>query len=95
MGGMGVVSHRWTRGPVTWLSPRSDATLLAGDAITTVNLDSLIAIVAKTQRVCVHDNGYRGLEAARESVRLLASLEPFTIACGHGVLMTGMHATQD
>ncbi|MGA2597736.1 MAG: MBL fold metallo-hydrolase [Bryobacteraceae bacterium] len=74
---------------------RSDATLLAGDAITTVNLDSLIAILAKTQRVCrPPTTATVDWKAARESVRLLASLEPFTLACGHGAPMTGMHATQ-
>lgn len=75
---------------------RSDATLLAGDAITTVNLDSLIAIVAKTQRVCrPPTTATVDWKAARESVRLLASLQPFTIACGHGVPVTGVHAAQE
>ncbi len=75
---------------------RSDATLLAGDAITTVNLDSLIAILAKTQRVCRPPTPMTfDWKAARESVRLVASLKPFTIAGGHGVPMIGMHATQE
>lgn len=73
---------------------RADATLLAGDACTTMDLDSLIAVVTKQQRVCRPPTPMNyDWKAARESVRLLSSLAPSTIACGHGVPMAGPEAT--
>ncbi len=72
---------------------RSSATLLAGDAFTTVNTDSLFAVATKQRRV------YRpptpvtcDWAAARESVRLLSSLRPLTLATGHGKPMSGTEA---
>ena len=70
-----------------------DATLLAGDALTTMNLDSLLAVVAKKQRVCRPPTPVTyDWRQARDSVRALADLKPFTIACGHGVPMKGNEA---
>jgi glyoxylase-like metal-dependent hydrolase (beta-lactamase superfamily II) len=72
---------------------RSDRTLLAGDAFTTMNLDSLLAVATKQQRVCRPPTPVNyDWKAARESVRLLAELRPFTIACGHGLPMKGTEA---
>ena len=69
---------------------RQDGTLLAGDALTTMNLDSFFASILEVQRVCgppapATPDWHR----ARESVELLAELRPLTIASGHGVPMTG------
>lgn len=73
---------------------RSDRTLLAGDACTTVDVDSLVAVVTKQQRVCRPPTPMNyDWKAARESVRLLSSLEPSTLACGHGVPMKGADAS--
>ncbi len=69
---------------------RRDGTLLAGDALSTVDLDSGFAVALRPQHVCgpptpsTPDWG-----RARESVELLAELRPLTIACGHGVPMSG------
>jgi len=73
---------------------RLDATLLAGDAFTTMNVDSFLAVVAKKQQVCRPPTPVTyDWPQARDSVRLLADLKPFTLACGHGVPMKGNEAT--
>ncbi|HLJ45075.1 MAG TPA: MBL fold metallo-hydrolase [Bryobacteraceae bacterium] len=73
---------------------REDATLLAGDAFTTMNLDSLPAILQKKQQVCRPPTPINyDWQKARESVRLLSSLKPVTLACGHGIPMQGENAT--
>ena len=72
---------------------RSDATLLAGDAFATVNMDSFFAIVAKRQQVSRPPTPITcDWGAARESVQRLATLKPFTLACGHGTPMSGNQA---
>ena len=69
---------------------RQDETLLAGDAITTVNLDSFFATAVNTQRVWRPPSpSTSDWIAAAESVKLIAGLRPFTIACGHGKPMSG------
>ena len=69
---------------------RQDGTLLAGDALTTMNLDSIFASILEVQRVCGPPApSTPDWRRARESVELLAELRPLTIACGHGVPMTG------
>ena len=69
---------------------REDGVLLAGDAITTVNLDSLLATAISVPRVSRPPApSTSDWIAAAESVKLLADLRPFTIACGHGRPMSG------
>jgi hypothetical protein len=64
--------------------------LLAGDALTTMNTDSLFASVFEVQRLCGPPTpSTPDWRRARESVELLAELRPLTIACGHGVPMRG------
>jgi len=69
---------------------KQDWTLLAGDAVTTMNLDSFLATVSKMKRVCgpPSSSTYDWTQAA-ESVRKLAELRPVTLACGHGTPMSG------
>jgi glyoxylase-like metal-dependent hydrolase (beta-lactamase superfamily II) len=67
---------------------RGDAFLLAGDAVTTMNLDSFWDTVARRKQVCrppVPATSNWG--NARRSVERLASLRPLWIASGHGVPM--------
>ncbi len=72
---------------------RKDGTLLAGDAVATMNLDSLAASVAKVKRVCgPPSTATYDWDAAAESVRRLADLQPLTIACGHGTPMSSGEA---
>ena len=69
---------------------RAGGVLLAGDALTTMNLDSMWGTLLKARKVCrppvpaTHD-----WENARESVRRLAKLRPTLIAAGHGNPMRG------
>ncbi len=70
-----------------------DAVLLAGDAVTTMNLDNIIDIATRDQKLCrppvpaTYD-----WQQARESVRKLADLKPFLIAAGHGLPMAAASA---
>jgi glyoxylase-like metal-dependent hydrolase (beta-lactamase superfamily II) len=76
-------------GHVAFFRP-SDGTLLAGDALTTVNLDSLVETAARFPRVGRPPApSTSDWIKAEESVKLLAELRPLTIACGHGIPMTG------
>jgi glyoxylase-like metal-dependent hydrolase (beta-lactamase superfamily II) len=72
---------------------RQDGTLLAGDALTTMNLNSFFASVFEVQRLYGPPaTSTPDWQRARESVELLAELRPVTIACGHGVPMSGGEA---
>ena len=74
---------------------RTDATLIAGDAITTMNLDSFFATIAQMQRVCGPPAPFTtDWIRARESVKKLADLRPLTVASGHGVPMSGGKVVQ-
>jgi len=64
---------------------RSDSALLAGDALTTMNLDSFWGTILQRHQVCppprpaTHD-----WPSAHRSIKQLASLRPSLIAAGHG-----------
>jgi glyoxylase-like metal-dependent hydrolase (beta-lactamase superfamily II) len=76
-----------TPGHVAFFRP-SDRVLLAGDAVTTVNLDSLIATLAKRKEVCRPPApATTDWQQARRSVQALAELRPWVIAAGHGMPM--------
>lgn len=73
----------------------SDCTLIAGDAFCTTKQESFLAVA--TQRPELHGPpAYftTDWDAARESVRTLAALNPSTIAPGHGRPMTGPDMTR-
>src|SRR5262249_47460343 len=62
-----------------------DAVLLAGDALTTMNLDSAIDSITRRPRICRPPvPATMDWEKARCSVELLASLRPRAIGAGHG-----------
>lgn len=72
------------------------AVLLAGDAVTTMNLDSFVATITKRKQVCRPPMpATPDWKQARESVQLLAALNPSVIAAGHGAPMhdaaAGLH----
>lgn len=84
-----------TPGHISFYRP-SDAALIAGDALTTVNLDNPFDVVRKKRQICRPPVPFTyDWEAARESVRLLASLRPLAIAAGHGNPMTGPEAADE
>ena len=64
--------------------------LLAGDAFTTVNLDSFRDIVTKHPQISVPPPPFTcDWGAARKSVAALAELNPQAVGCGHGRPLTG------
>ena len=72
---------------------REDGTLLAGDAVVTMNLNSFFESAIKHRRVCGPPAPFTAdWTAARESVKHLAELRPYTIAAGHGVPVSGDRA---
>lgn len=67
----------------------SDRTLLAGDALTTMNLDSWASQITEKPEICRPPAPFTtDWDAARESVEKLAALEPNIIAAGHGQPIT-------
>jgi glyoxylase-like metal-dependent hydrolase (beta-lactamase superfamily II) len=82
-------------GHIAFFRP-SDATLIAGDAFTTMNIDNLLDALAKKKQICRPPTPITyDWDAARDSVRLLADLRPLTIAAGHGNPMTGPEASDE
>jgi glyoxylase-like metal-dependent hydrolase (beta-lactamase superfamily II) len=72
-----------------------DGTLLAGDAFTTVNQDSMVGAISQAPEVSRPPAYYTpdwGL--ARSSVQKLAALNPRVLAAGHGKPMSGEIAQQ-
>jgi glyoxylase-like metal-dependent hydrolase (beta-lactamase superfamily II) len=70
----------------------SDRTLIAGDAIVTTRQESALAVL--TQRQELHGPPMYftcDWQAAEQSVRRLADLQPVVAATGHGVPMSGSH----
>jgi glyoxylase-like metal-dependent hydrolase (beta-lactamase superfamily II) len=69
---------------------REESVLLAGDACTTMDLDSAMGIVAQEPAICRPPAPFTyDWEMAQGSVELLAELRPMTIGAGHGEPMSG------
>jgi glyoxylase-like metal-dependent hydrolase (beta-lactamase superfamily II) len=67
---------------------RSDRALVAGDAVTTMNLDGFFDTILKRRQVCRPPvPATIDWKNARRSVELLAKLQPTLIAAGHGAPM--------
>jgi glyoxylase-like metal-dependent hydrolase (beta-lactamase superfamily II) len=65
-----------------------DGVLLAGDAVSTMNLDSFMAVLKERKQVCRPPvPATTDWQQARKSVQSLADLRPRVIAAGHGVPM--------
>ncbi len=76
-------------GHVSFFCPELSV-LLAGDAFTTVNLDSLPDLLTKREQLSVPPPPFTcDWAAARSSVAALAALAPTAVGCGHGRPMTG------
>lgn len=72
---------------------KEDRVLIAGDAFTTINQDSMFDMLSKKQSVNRPPVYYTSdWEAAHESVIKLTRLEPEVLAAGHGVPMSGAAA---
>ncbi|MGI8494149.1 MAG: MBL fold metallo-hydrolase [Pyrinomonadaceae bacterium] len=67
----------------------SDKTLLAGDALTTMNLESWASQITEKKEFCRPPAPFTtDWDAARESVEKLAALAPEVVAAGHGQPIT-------
>ncbi len=74
-----------TPGHVAFFRP-ADAVLLAGDAVTTMNLDSFAATLTRRRQVCRPPvPATSNWKDAAKSVQALAALRPSLIAAGHGL----------
>ena len=70
---------------------RADGALIAGDAVTTMNLDSLIGTLMKKPELCRPPvPATTNWPQAHESVRKLAALQPSLVAAGHGPPLRGV-----
>lgn len=68
----------------------ADRTLLAGDACATVDLDKFEAVLTNAQKLVRPGSpGTPNWVLARKSLKRLAELRPLTVACGHGIPMSG------
>jgi glyoxylase-like metal-dependent hydrolase (beta-lactamase superfamily II) len=73
----------------------NDGTLLAGDAITTMNQNNMFDVISQAEQVSGPPPYYTAdWEHARSSVRRLAALNPYVLAAGHGHPMSGEDALQ-
>jgi glyoxylase-like metal-dependent hydrolase (beta-lactamase superfamily II) len=73
-----------------------DGTLLAGDALATINMDSWISQLPRKRELHRPPAPFTpDWEASRESVVCLAGLEPSVIAAGHGLPMTGRNVAEE
>ncbi len=74
---------------------RSDGTILAGDALTTVNMDNALDLITKRQQVCRPPTpATTDWQQARQSVQKINALRPRVVAAGHGVPMSASAADQ-
>ncbi len=72
-----------------------DRTLIAGDALATMNMDSWISNITEKQEFCRPAAPFTtDWQAARRSVQLLADLEPNAVGAGHGKPITGANTAQ-
>lgn len=68
----------------------SDRTLLAGDAVATMNMDSYLEMIIKRPQVAQAGSPFIcDWESYGLSLQTLAALTPVTLACGHGLPMSG------
>lgn len=75
---------------------KSDGVLIAGDALLTVNLNSLWDFLLNKQRVSGPPYiSTWNWPAAKKSVATLARLDPKVLACGHGIPMTSTRIAGD
>ncbi len=91
----GLIGWRWhftpghAPGQVAFFQ-RYESVLLAGDACTTMDLDSAMGIIVQEPRISRPPAMFTyDWEQARRSVELLADLRPSVIGAGHGEPMSG------
>ena len=97
----GMPAWRWlhtpghTAGHVS-LFRDADRTLLAGDALATLDQDSAIAMVTQRPEFSVPPAPLTtDWDAAHRSVRRLAALRPYAVSAGHGLPVRGSRVAGD
>ena len=74
----------------------ADRTLLAGDSVATLNMDSYLELAIKQQEVSTAGAPFiPDWESYAQSLQTVADLEPVTLACGHGIPMSGGEVAGD
>jgi glyoxylase-like metal-dependent hydrolase (beta-lactamase superfamily II) len=74
----------------------TDGTLLAGDALTTMNLDSWTSQLTREREFHRPPTPFTpDWETAHRSVETLADLEPSIVAAGHGLPMSGPNVAEE
>lgn len=74
----------------------ADRALLAGDAVATLNMESYLELAIKQQEVSTGGAPFIcDWEKYAASLRTIADLEPTTLACGHGIPMSGGEVADD
>lgn len=74
----------------------SDRTLIAGDAVLTVDLDSAADMISNRQSIASPPKpSTTDWPAERRSLTALAALSPTVLACGHGIPMSGAEVAPD
>ena len=72
-----------------------DRTLIAGDALATMNLDSWISQITEKKEFCRPAAPFTtDWQAAERSVKLLADLEPNAVGAGHGQPILGANTAR-
>lgn len=74
----------------------ADRTLLAGDSVATLNMESYLELAIKQQEVSTGGAPFIcDWEKYAASLQTVADLEPVTLACGHGIPMRGGEVADD
>jgi glyoxylase-like metal-dependent hydrolase (beta-lactamase superfamily II) len=75
---------------------QSDRTLLSGDAVVTIDLERWLSQFSRRREFARPPApSTSDWEAAMRSVRELAELDPWTVAAGHGLPMSGRHVAAE
>ncbi len=75
---------------------RGDRTLLAGDAVATVDMDSYVALATRRKEIATGGAPFIcDWKQYALSVWQLADLEPLTLACGHGIPLKGGEVAEE
>ena len=97
----GLADWRWmhtpghTPGHVS-LFREADGVLLAGDAFATMNLDSWASYLTHKRELSRPSPPFTfDWETTRQSVEMLADLEPHVVAAGHGLPIAGDHVAAE
>ena len=73
-----------------------DRTLLAGDTVATLNMESYLELAIKQQEISTAGAPFiPDWEKYAQSLQVVAELEPVTLACGHGIPMSGGEVAGD